>query len=407
MLKGHVGIGKFLLDIPGVDINVKDDKGRTVLANMIASLTAEKPLTRELVAEIKDMVERRGADPTIADNDGKNALHFLCQYNALPPDPPTESDEGFNFPRFNIKQSLKQEPMKDEQRAKDEYKKKWTEQKELLSELLKFLLDKGVITYVQDSQIHLACSVHHFTLATDKEGYMPVAYAFEASYDVDCQATTHRKYYGNIAMILDKMEEEASAFLWKEEINRLVLKKRIITDATKPNVMHVFCRNISLVAIDAEKSVYDSLLRVMKSMVRLVPNLAELDTVVEGSSPFFSLCKRYSEVADFEESHYRGSVAKSVVYADLEWDRNSRALLGMERQMEKFMRLIFDFERDFKPRLSYEYFVDAEKKQKAQVSVLSPLAECAYRKEGSQAFNAMLKYTSDVEVCVSPTLSYI
>ena len=53
MLKGHAGIGKFLLDIPGVDINVKDDKGRTVLANMIASLCADKPLTRELVGEIK------------------------------------------------------------------------------------------------------------------------------------------------------------------------------------------------------------------------------------------------------------------------------------------------------------------------------------------------------------------
>ena len=38
MLKGHGGIGKFLLDIPGVDINVVDDKGRTVLSNMVASL---------------------------------------------------------------------------------------------------------------------------------------------------------------------------------------------------------------------------------------------------------------------------------------------------------------------------------------------------------------------------------
>ena len=36
------------------------------------------------------MVERRGADATIADNDGKNLLHLLCQYDALPPEPSLE-----------------------------------------------------------------------------------------------------------------------------------------------------------------------------------------------------------------------------------------------------------------------------------------------------------------------------
>ena len=61
-------------------------------------------------------------------------------------------------------------------------------------------------------------------------------------------------------------------------------------------------------------------------------------------------------------------------------------------------RLIFDFERDFKPRLSYQYFVDEERKKKARASVLSPLAECAYKREGQRAFKAMLKLTSDVEV---------
>ena len=55
-------------------------------------------------------------------------------------------------------------------------------------------------------------------------------------------------------------------------------------DKTKPNVLHLFCRNISLVAIDAEKSVYDSLLRTMK---KLSSDLADLDTVVKGSSPFY------------------------------------------------------------------------------------------------------------------------
>ena len=43
-------------------------------------------------------------------------------------------------------------------------------------------------------------------------------------------------------------------------------------------------------------------------------------------------------MADLEESHFRGSVAKDVVFADLEWDRNSsgRGLLRMEGLMERF-----------------------------------------------------------------------
>ena len=61
-------------------------------------------------------------------------------------------------------------------------------------------------------------------------------------------------------------------------------------------------------------------------------------------------------------------------------------------------RLIFDFERDFKPRLYYEYFVDEERKKKAMASVLSPLAECAYKREGNLAFKVMLNLTSDMEV---------
>ena len=63
-----------------------------------------------------------------------------------------------------------------------------------------------------------------------------------------------------------------------------------------------------------------------------------LDTVVDGSSPFFGLCRRYSEIADFKEKDFRGSAAKDVVFADLEWEREGggRSLLGMEGSMEQF-----------------------------------------------------------------------
>ena len=350
MLKGHAGIGKFLLDIPGADINVRDDKGRTVIAAMISSLSAEKPITRELVAEIKDMVERRGADATIADDGGKNALHFLCQYDALPPEPEQDSERD----------------PKGRQKDKDDFARKWGDQKEMQGDLLAFLLAKGVST-----------------LAADKDGHMPVAYAFEASYDADHHATTRRKYYGNLTAILTRMEEEA-----REATSGLTV------DKTKPNFMHAFCRNVSLVAIDRERSVYKSLLRIMK---RLSPDFADFDTVSGGSSPFLSLCRRYAAIADLEEKHYRGSVAKDVVFADLEWDRSSGCLLGMDRLMEQFRALIFEMERDLKPRLSYKYYTDEEKKKQTEVSVLSPLADCAYEKEGQRAFKAMLGLTSHVD----------
>ena len=60
--------------------------------------------------------------------------------------------------------------------------------------------------------------------------------------------------------------------------------------------------------------------------------------MVDGSSPFFRLCRRYSDIAALEEKDFRGSVAKDVVFADLEWERDGggRGLLGMEGLMERF-----------------------------------------------------------------------
>ena len=150
------------------------------------------------------MVERRGADPTLADNDGKNALHLLCQYDALPQEPAMDA--------FNPSDPFKEEPKTNEKKAKEDYARKWKEQRELLQELLKFLLDKGVPT-----------------LAADKDGYIPLAYALEASYDVDHHATTHRKYYDNLVLILNRMGEEADKLILKQgvQFNRYCFHPRI------------------------------------------------------------------------------------------------------------------------------------------------------------------------------------
>ena len=139
--------------------------------------------------------------PTIADNDGKNALHLLCQYDALPQEPAMDT--------FNPSDPFKEGSIF---LAKEDYARKWKEQRELLRELLKFLLDKGVPT-----------------LAADKDGYIPLAYALEASYDVDHHATTHRKYYDNLALILNRMEEEADKLISKPgvQFNRYCFHPRI------------------------------------------------------------------------------------------------------------------------------------------------------------------------------------
>ena len=112
----------YLLDQPGVDINFKDDKGRTVILTMLAEINQEKPLTADMFDEISDMVNRRGADLTIVDNDGKNGLHWLCGFN---PRPQFEA-----IPQDQTAEAKKQ-------------LKEWNEQKKLQVKFIDFFLSKG------------------------------------------------------------------------------------------------------------------------------------------------------------------------------------------------------------------------------------------------------------------------
>jgi ankyrin repeat protein len=84
MLKGHSSNSNYLLNISGVDLNVKNDRGYTVLMSMLSKVSAEMPLTPHFLSEIKDMVSKRSADPKQTDNVGKNALHIVCSHNAVP-----------------------------------------------------------------------------------------------------------------------------------------------------------------------------------------------------------------------------------------------------------------------------------------------------------------------------------
>ncbi|XP_052272329.1 poly [ADP-ribose] polymerase tankyrase-like isoform X2 [Dreissena polymorpha] len=71
-LKGHVGIVDFLLSQPGVDINFKDDEGRT-----LTTVATTSALVPGLYNQVKYLLARK-ADPTICDVNGMDSLHHLA-----------------------------------------------------------------------------------------------------------------------------------------------------------------------------------------------------------------------------------------------------------------------------------------------------------------------------------------
>jgi ankyrin repeat protein len=72
MLMNHVGMVKKLLQIDGVDVNGKDEKGRTLLGLTIYDLA-----DAEMVKFAEYLLEK-GADPNLPDVRGNTMLHNLA-----------------------------------------------------------------------------------------------------------------------------------------------------------------------------------------------------------------------------------------------------------------------------------------------------------------------------------------
>ncbi len=82
-------MGKYLLSVPGVDVDFRNDAGKTTLLVLVSEANRNRadkknPLSAALVADVKELVETRGADATAVDHEGKGAMHYLCTYDTKP-----------------------------------------------------------------------------------------------------------------------------------------------------------------------------------------------------------------------------------------------------------------------------------------------------------------------------------
>lgn len=62
---------KKFLDMPDVDVNCKDEKGRTLLTMALLDISERTPTFAKYLLS-------RGADPNIEDVDGQISLHYLA-----------------------------------------------------------------------------------------------------------------------------------------------------------------------------------------------------------------------------------------------------------------------------------------------------------------------------------------
>lgn len=73
MLKNHHGCVKRFLEEPNVDVNGKDDKGRTLIMLALCILDDDSH-------DFISFLLRKGADPNIADLEGQASLHYIAKY---------------------------------------------------------------------------------------------------------------------------------------------------------------------------------------------------------------------------------------------------------------------------------------------------------------------------------------
>ena len=295
-LKGHAGLAKYLLDLPGVDIDYANDEGRTVLLVMVAEADEDKPLGEELFGEIVDMVERRGADATLADHGGMNALHFLCAY-----------------PVFEAAAA-------EAERTKVAFAKGLERQRKIFSKFVEFFVSKR-------------CSV----LAADKNGCLPLMFCLAQP-----TGKTKTKDYVLVETILTAMKGELR---WNKEATSNV-------PAGKPSVLTLWAENASLFHVARESKLLEGIAAVVDSLDGKSGMVEARDRQRKNLTPFLSLCQSYADTVAYEKPSDDDTDYQAACCLGLKFKADG-TVLGIESNWSQFCQLIANFMQRFSPATEY------------------------------------------------------
>ena len=308
MLKGHTGLAKWLLEQPGVDINGRDDMGRTVIMGMVVEALERytenpllTPLSQGVLDEICYLVDRRSANPNLCDIAGKNILHYIAEWN------------------ITFVPSWQTSDWSEAKKAKLV--------KERLNVQLKFL----------DSFLAYGCDVW----AYDQADQWPLSTALT----VPC--TSIGRNYAVIDKLLRTM---------------LTTLKRPLKHHMKSCVVSTlfqgFAEYWSLVFIDKEEKIYKDLVCIVKYFLQ--NNLLDEQEIMKDKfldkkgiewSPFLRLCKKYAQFKSLDDEE-----EKNVLHLYpclLQSYRMTKSIQHAQNKWKIALSIIHNFYQDFHPQLTY------------------------------------------------------
>ena len=250
VMKGHKGIVNHMVQLEGIDINMRDDDGRTILMNMI---NGQENFTSTLREEVKTLIERHGANSLLKDNSNKNMLHYLAE--AIPKHKDS-SDGSHPFSNYSLKDNGS--PILHS---------------EHIILLAKYFIDKG-------------CSVFEI----DINEKIPLIYALENDYEV--QNST--RSFALVNLFLDEMMKKMLKMMIEKSIAGSNVFKML------QHLLQTFVRKIKLRDIEEYSFIFRKLRPLYKEMMRL--NIWEaldvFDKVDEKSNDvtlFGKLCSQYTK----------------------------------------------------------------------------------------------------------------
>ena len=241
-----------MVQLKGIDIDMKDDNGRTILMNMVAE---QEDFNESVVDYIQDFVEKYKANPKLKDNDGKSILHFLA------------------YPKGVVR--------------KKRERKEVEKQLKKINYLTKYFLDKG-----------------NSSLVPDNDGCIPLTTCFEAEFlleETTEDTSTHFKSTDlntrNFDLMNLHLEEMKQNYLSMEILD----VKRIIE-----RILNKFTRNIELNGIEQWKKIYLHIKDFFNfiqnnKMIQSLRSFNLVDDKSDNLSIFGNLCNQYTNSGSSKE----------------------------------------------------------------------------------------------------------